>query len=34
MKEKKKKKKDDMIDDMTQLKCNNNKYYASIFRYI
>ena len=34
MKEKKKKKKDDMIDDMAQLKCNNNKYYTSIFRYI
>ena len=23
-----------MIDDMAQLKCNNNKYYTSIFRYI
>ena len=34
MKEKEKKKKDDMIDDMAQLKYNNNKYYASIFRYI
>ena len=29
------KKQDNDVDpDVTQLECNNNKYYASVFRYI